>query len=42
MVFPEGRLISSDTSFQDALAAEFKKTNLVNLPKFGRIIDKMN
>ena len=42
MVFPEGRLISSDTPFQDALAAEFKKTNLVNLPKFGRIIDKMN
>jgi 2',3'-cyclic-nucleotide 2'-phosphodiesterase (5'-nucleotidase family) len=42
MVFPEGRLISSDTPFQDALAAEFKKTNLVNLPKFGRIIDMMN
>jgi 2',3'-cyclic-nucleotide 2'-phosphodiesterase (5'-nucleotidase family) len=42
MVFPEGRLISSDTPFQDALAAEFKKTNLVNLPKFGRIIDTMN
>ena len=42
MVFPEGRLISSDTPFQDALAAEFKKTNLVNLPKFGRIIDIIN
>ena len=42
MVFPEGRLISNDAPFQDALAAEFKKTNLVNLPKIGRIIDIMN
>ena len=42
MVFPKGRFISNDIPFQDALAAEFKKTNLVNLPKFGRIIDKMN
>jgi hypothetical protein len=41
-MFPEGRLIMSDTPFQDALAAEFKKTNLVNVPKFGRIIDMMN
>ena len=38
-IFTKGRIISNDLPFQDALYAAFKKTQFINNPGFGRLID---
>ena len=41
-VFPEGRFISDDKPFQDALYEEFKKAKIIESPAPGRLIDISN
>ena len=41
-VFPEGRFISDDKPFQDALYEEFKKAKIIENPTPGRLIDISN
>ena len=38
-VFTEGLIINDDMPFQDALYKEFKKAELIEMPKLGRLID---
>jgi len=38
-VFPEGRFISDDKPFQDALYEQFIKAKIIEMPALGRLID---